>query len=397
VRLLFLSQRVPFPPDRGDKIPTSWIVQWLARRHEVTCIAFAHGRRDVEAARVLEGKGIPTIAVPFHGAMARLRSLPRLVGDRPLTLSVFASPALQREVDRRIPDIDLGFAFSSSMGAFLLPHPQIARVMHFADVDSDKWRQYASHTLPPMRWVYTREWHTLERFERTIASAFDESLFCTSHERELFRERVADARTSVLRNGVDLEFFQPPPLARASMEIVFTGVMNYFPNVDACRYFVEEVLPRVQARHPDASFTIVGAYPTRAVRRLAQTPGVTVTGRVDDTRPYLRRAALFAAPLRIARGIQNKVLEAMAMGLPVVGTSAATQGIEGAAEGTFVVADTPEAQAAAIGELLAAPARAQAIGASGRRFVETHHRWEECLLDLENVIARALARKAARK
>jgi sugar transferase (PEP-CTERM/EpsH1 system associated) len=397
VRVLFLSQRVPFPPDRGDRIPTSWIVRWLARRHQVTCIAFAQGEDDLEGARALEAQGIPTVAIPVNTTIARLRSIPLLLGTRPLTLGLLGSRALQREVDRRIASSDLAFAFSSSMGAFLLPHHRVARIMHFADLDSDKWRQYASYTHPPMSWIFRREWRTLERFERTVGRTFDASLFCTRLEQEQFRERVPEADSSVLPNGVDLDYFRPCRDEAGSSDLVFTGVMDYFPNVDACQYFAQEVLPRVRVRHPDARFTIVGSRPSPAIRRLSAIAGVTVTGRVPDTRPYLRRAAVFVAPLRIARGVQNKVLEAMAMGLPVVATRAATQGIEGTPDGTYLVADSADAQAEAIGRLLTDPTRARALGEAGRRFVEAHHRWDSCLSRLDHVIARVLAQHAVRR
>jgi sugar transferase (PEP-CTERM/EpsH1 system associated) len=396
VRILFLSQRVPFPPDRGDKIPTSWIVRWLARRHQVTCVAFAHDHSDREAAQTLERQGIRTVAIPFNDKIARLLSLYVLLGARPLTLGLLGSRALQGEVDRRIDSVDLAFAFSSSMGAFLLPHHHVPRIMHFADLDSEKWRQYASYTRPPMSWIFRREWRTLERFERTLGESFEASLFCARFEQEQFQQRVPEARAAVLRNGVDLEYFRACPLEPRSNDLVFTGVMNYFPNVDACRHFSEAVLPRVRRRHPDARFTIVGAHPSSAVRRLAAIPGVTVTGRVADTRPYLRRAAAFVAPLRIARGVQNKVLEAMAMGLPVVATTAATQGVEGTPGETYLVADSPEDQADAISSLLADRRRGEQLGAAGRQFVESHHQWERTLGELDGIIATAVAGKAPR-
>jgi glycosyltransferase involved in cell wall biosynthesis len=191
----------------------------------------------------------------------------------------------------------------------------------------------------------------------------------------------------VLRNGVDLEHYRPAPEQAEPGHLVFTGVMDYFPNIDGCVHFVREVLPRVRSEFPDARFTIVGSRPTPEVLRLAETPGVTVTGFVDDTRDWLRRAAVSVAPLRIARGIQNKVLEAMAMGLPVVGTTPATQGVEANAGRDLVVADEPAEQAHAVRALLRDPERARRMGAAARSFVETTYDWEVVLRPLDDLLA----------
>jgi len=280
---------------------------------------------------------------------------------------VFGSRALQALVDEAAPDTDLAYAYSSSMGAFLLPHPELARVMHFAELDSDKWRQYAERTRPPLAWVYRREHRTLQRFETELAHAVDANVFCTPLEARIFLEAI--------------------PEAAEPGHLVFTGVMNYYPNVDGCEHFAREILPRIRAAVPDARFTIVGAHPTPAVRALERLPGVAVTGFVDDTRDWLRRAAVSVAPLRIARGIQNKVLEAMAMGLPVVGTTPATQGVGGESPRDYLVADGAEAQASAVIELLRDPERARELGRRARRFVEERYDWEVVLAPLDDLLA----------
>ena len=388
MRILFLSQRVPYPPNRGDKITTWRLVERMRRRHEVRVLAFAHDEADLRAAEELERKGIPTVAVRHDDRRKRLAALPLLLTRRPLTLGVYGSPELQRHVDRLAPESDLAYAYSSSMGAFLEPHAGLPRVMHFAELDSDKWRQYAARSRPPMRWVYGREHRTLLAFERRVARAFDESVLCTPLEQRVFEQAIPGASSMVLRNGVDLDFYRPAPELAEPGHLVFVGVMDYLPNVDGCAHFVREVLPLVRARHPAARFTIVGSRPTPEVRRLAEVEGVAVTGFVDDTRDFLRRAAVSVAPLRIARGIQNKVLEALAMGLPVVGTPSATQGIEGVAGEHFLLADGAREQADAICGLLDDPARARALGARGRGFVEQRYDWEVVLAPLDELLGR---------
>jgi sugar transferase (PEP-CTERM/EpsH1 system associated) len=386
VRILFLSQRVPYPPNRGDKITTWRLVERMHREHEVTVVAFAQDDGDVAAAAELREMGIPTHAFKIGHLSSRLRALPLLLTDRPLTLGVFGSRALQAEVDRRVPDTDLAYAYSSSMGAFLLPHRGLRRVMHFAELDSDKWRQYAERGRPPMSWIHRREARTLHAFEKELAHAVETNVFCTPLEQRIFQRSIPGAPSLVMRNGVDLEYYRPAPEAAEPGHLVFTGVMNYHPNVDGCVWFANEILPRVRERCPEARFTIVGSQPTTEVERLAGLPGVEVTGFVDDTRDYLRRAAISVAPLRIARGIQNKVLEALAMGLPVVGTTSATQGVGGEPGKDYLVADDATSQVEAICGLLRDSERSSALATKGRELVERHYDWETCLAPLDEIL-----------
>jgi sugar transferase (PEP-CTERM/EpsH1 system associated) len=278
------------------------------------------------------------------------------------------------------------------MGAFLERHAGTPRVMHFGELDSDKWRQYAERSAPPISWVYSREQRTLLEFERRIARSSTENVVCTPLELEVFQRQIPGASCVVLRNGVDLERFHPRDNAPQPGEIVFTGVMNYLPNAEGCAWFVREILPLVRAKRPEARFTIVGSSPTRAVKELAEVPGVSVTGFVPDTRVQLSRAVLAVAPLRIARGIQNKVLEALAMGLPVVGTSPATQGVEGQPGRDFLVADEAPAFAARVVELLERPDEARALGSRGRAFVEANYDWGKVLDPLDPLLERCAAR-----
>jgi sugar transferase (PEP-CTERM/EpsH1 system associated) len=417
VRILFLSQRVPYPPNRGDKITTWRLVERMKRTHDVTCVAFAHDERDIEAAQQLTSMGVPTRWFPYDDRKAKLRSLPLLLGQTPLTLGVYGSRELQAAVDELMPSMDLAYAYSSSMGAFLEPHVKKPRVMHFGELDSDKWRQYSHTTRFPMSWVYRREARTLLAFESRVAHSFSANVLCTPIEEELFQERIPGAPTTVLRNGVDLEYYRPVgegsresdgrggsegedgneiSVTRDPHSIVFTGVMNYFPNVDAVRFFVLDVLPHVHDKLPKARFTIVGAHPTAEVRKLAKKKGVEVTGFVSDTRDYLRRASVSVAPLRIARGIQNKVLEAMAMGLPVVGTKSATQGVEGQNGRDYWVADEPLRVASAVIDLLKSPREARELGLRGRKFVEQNYDWEVVFRPLDELLARCVAAEPIR-
>jgi len=382
VNILFLSQRVPYPPNRGDKITTWRLVERMRRGHRVRIGAFAHDEDDRKAAEELRSKGFE---IATFAPTPRWKSLPLLLGSKPLTLGVYGSRALQAEVDGCIGGMDLAYAYSSSMGAFFLRH-ELPRVMHFAELDSDKWRQYADKTRFPLSWVYRREWRTLRAFESELARAVSENVFCTPLEQRVFQEAIPGVPSLVMRNGVDLAHYRPSPTAPEPGLLVFVGVMDYYPNVEGIAWFCREILPAVQRRAPGARLAIVGSHPTAEVRALARLSGVEVTGYVDDPRSYLARAAVSVAPLRIARGIQNKVLEAMAMALPVVGTRAATQGVDGQSGRDYLVAESAEEQVEAVCGLLREPERARELGRRARAFVEANYDWEVCLRPLDSIL-----------
>lgn len=391
MKILFLSQRVPYPPNRGDKITTWRLVDRFRREHEVRCVAFAHDAGDLDAARKLCEMGIETTPIPHNERAKKLRSLPLFLTRKPLTLGVYGSKELQAKVDELAAWADMAYAYSSSMGAFLEPHAHLPRVMHLGELDSDKWRQYSERTRFPMSWVYRREWQTLLEFERRVAYSFTENVLCTPLEEKIFQEQMPGASSTVLRNGVDLEAFTPAPEKAEAGHLVFTGVMNYYPNVDGCLWFAKEILPRVRERHPDAHFTIVGSHPTPEVQALEKLDGVRVTGFVDSVTDWAQRAQIAVAPLRIARGIQNKVLEAMACGLPIVGTTSATQGVEGQHERDYIVADDATAFADHTCKLLDDPARAGELGRAARRFVEENYNWETVFAHLDDIVAKCAA------
>lgn len=382
-KIVLLTQRTPWPPDRGDKITTWRLLERMARRHEVHSLSFAHGPDDERAAEVLRAKGLRATTVPWRKGSQLLRGAALLATARPITLGVYGSGRMQREVDAAARGADLAYAYSSSMAAFVAGNRSLKRVMHFAELDSDKWRQYALRVAPPARWVWAREARTLLRWERRIAAEFDASILCTPLEQQVFERHIPGVPSRVLRNGVDLEYFAPRRESRRADELVFTGVMDYEPNVDGVEWFVREILPLVRRRVPKARFTIVGSKPVPRVQALAAVEGVVVTGRVEDVREHLHRAAVSVAPLRIARGIQNKVLEAMAAGVPVVGTTSATQGVECEPGRDLLVRDDPAQFAAEVARLLEDPRAAEELGARGRALVEQRYDWERTLAPLD--------------
>jgi sugar transferase (PEP-CTERM/EpsH1 system associated) len=389
LRVVFLTQRVPYPPTRGDKIITWRMLKRLHEVHDVTCLAFSHDEDDAAGATELRRLGYNITTVPYRPVAGAIKGVHAMLTGRPLTTSFLGSSQLARELRARIDDIDLAIAFSSSMGAYLLDMPSVPGILHFCELDSDKWRQYASMTRPPLRWIYAREARVLRTLEHRLAHSMNANIVCTSREKVLFQAEIPGTACAVMPNGVDLAYFSPRVADAEPGHLVFTGIMNYYPNVDGCLWFAAEVLPKIADIHPNARFTIVGANPTHAIRRLAQDPRITVTGRVPDTRPFLRRASIAVAPLRIARGIQNKVLEGLAMAVPVVGTAAAVQGVAGVAGRDYLVGDSPADMADAINRLLSNGVERRALGARGRAFVEANYNWDRSLEVLDSLIATA--------
>jgi sugar transferase (PEP-CTERM/EpsH1 system associated) len=288
---------------------------------------------------------------------------------------------------------DLVFVYSSAMAQYVLKRDlHGARlVMDFVDVDSDKWRQYAGETKGPMRWVYRREARKLLAFDREIAARADAGLFVSDAEAALWRDLApeAAARTHGIANGIDCRYFSPrhvwsTPLAGPGPHFVFTGTMDYWPNVDAVRWFAAQVFPKIRAARPDATFTIVGSKPAPEVQALQSQAGIHVTGRVPDVRPYLAHAHAAVAPMRIARGIQNKILEAMAMARPVVTTGQGLEGIDAQPERHVLLADTEDDFFRAC--LRAAEPEAAAIGLAARRLMEDSYTWESRLQGLDRLL-----------
>jgi len=274
--------------------------------------------------------------------------------------------------------------------------------MDLIDIDSLKWAQYARSSPPWKAWIYRHEARHLAAYEQRIGAAFDRLYVVSESEKNHFPGGTADADIHAISNGVDLEYFTPSPgLAQDTADapgvprIVFTGVMDYWPNVEGVRWFVESVLPGIRAAVPGVQFFIVGSRPTADVRRL-QGDGITVTGFVNDVREYVRSADVCVAPLRIARGVQNKILEAMAMGKAMVTTPQGHEGLQARVGEEIAVAEAPRDFAAAVIELLQHRDKAARIGASARRCVERHYSWDQNLRALDDALPTGVSLDLAR-
>jgi sugar transferase (PEP-CTERM/EpsH1 system associated) len=399
--ILFLAHRIPYPPNRGDKMRSWHLIRHLGTLATVHLAAFADDEADaghLPALREAMGGALGEAHIETF-SHSRVRWATRALTRRhPIAVSAFHSGAVARFAARLAAERDLAalFAFSVQMAQFVPRGWRRPYVMDFVDFDSAKYAQYGAEGS----WrslVYRREARRLLAFEKAAAARADIGLFVSDVEIDLFRQAGAPAGADLraLPNGIDMTFYDPAasfaPLTPApdGALIVFTGQMDYRPNIEAVTGFAEDVLPRIRAVRPDARFAIVGRKPVPAVTQLAERAGVIVTGEVADVRPWLAAAALVAAPLNVARGIQNKVLEAMAMARPVVASTGAFLGIHAEPGRDLIIADGAEAQAEAALSLLADPERATEIGRAARRRMEAGYSWHAQLAPLAGMLGLA--------
>lgn len=316
----------------------------LSKRYDVYLGAFVDDPFDWQYAQKLEQYCAEHFLLNQNKLLCKIKGLRAFVTGTAISLPYYADRKMQNWVDKTLEEHDICkvFVYSSVMAQFVNDRNGLTRVVDFVDVDSDKWRQYAEGMSGVGKWVYSREHLRLQQFENQTAHKAHHSLFVSPQEAQLFSRQIPAAlhhKVSGMLNGVDIAFFDPGVEASdpqaGDFDVAFTGAMDYWANVDAVLWFVKHVWPKVRQALPKATFAVVGGNPTAAVQALNGKDGIVVTGRVKDVRPFIRNAKTSVAPLQIARGIQNKVLEAMAMAKPVVATSMAMEGIETTSEAVF--------------------------------------------------------------
>lgn len=394
--LLFLVHRIPFPPNKGDKIRSWNILAHLASKYNVHVGAFIDDPHDWQYTGRIEEIAASSFFQKLDRRTGTARSFLSLLTGEPLSCGYYRDRAMQRWVDRTVQEnrIERVFVYSSSMAQYIPAGLEAGSrvVVDFVDIDSDKWRQYAERKSWPMSFIYRREARTLFEVEKKITASVDASAFVSQDEADLFRKMAPSQSTNVygIANGVDCEFFNPDvgsdaPYPTDRTNIVFTGAMDYWANVDAATWFADDILPKIREALPECAFWIVGANPTPEIVKLGDRDGVSVTGRVDDVRPYIRHATISVAPLRVARGIQNKVLEAMALAKTVVATPQAMEGIDAIDGGEVFVEETVEAFAEAVVRLARSP-DLETSGARARQRVLSSYGWLANLQKFEGIL-----------
>jgi sugar transferase (PEP-CTERM/EpsH1 system associated) len=396
--LLFLCHRIPYPPDKGEKIRAFRILEHLNARFRIHLGCFIDDPADWAHTEELRAHCAELKCIGMSSMGSKFKALGGLLTGAPLTVASFANAAMGAWVTdllaREKPEAI--FLYSSAMAQFIMGRDlgDTRLVMDFVDVDSDKWRQYAETARPPMNWIYARESTKLLAYDRAVVARVDAGLLVSDAEAALFRRLAPEsaAKIHAVANGIDCAFFSPThrfdsPYTGPSTGgpvFAFTGTMDYRPNVDAVVWFANEIFPNLRKHLPDAVFAIVGSKPAREVTALAQIPGIMVTGRVADVRPFVAHANVVVAPMRIARGIQNKILEGMAMAKPVVTTGQGLEGIDAISGLHLLRADTPDSFAAAVMEALGPGG--SGLGRAARELMESAYSWPGRLAPLDTLL-----------
>lgn len=390
--VLFLAHRMPYPPNKGDKVRSYHLLRHLQQHHRVFLGTFIDTHDDDEYLPALRALCPDVHVERINPKLSKVLSLAGLIRREALTMSFYRSAGMRKWVQQMHAEhgLETSLVFTSAMAQYAQPLlPQTPMLVDFVDVDSCKWRDYAPVHRWPVSWIYRREAGQLLRAERAIALLSKRSFFVTPLETALFGSLVpeAAARTETLSNGVDSDFFSSneslkSPFSDGEKAIVFVGAMDYWPNVDGVKWFVNHVMPHVRARWPAAHFHIVGRNPSKDVLALAS-DSVRVSGTVPDVRPYLQFASAVVVPLRVARGVQNKILEAMAMAKPVITVPACAQAIGASAEEGLLQASEPNGFLASLNILLENTDAAIALGRAARAHVCKHFRWSDHMKRLD--------------
>lgn len=382
--VLFLTHRIPYPPNKGDKTRSYHLLRHLLKRHRVFLGTFIDTPEDEAHIDTLRQLCADVHVAKLNPAFAKIRCLNGLLSGDPLTIRYFRDAGLQRWVEQtyKHQGIESCVIFCSAMAQYVQHTPRLPKLVDFVDVDSEKWAQYAPHHHWPKSWIFRRESKVLLAYEKKVAAHAARSFFVTETEVALFRKLAPECaiRVDVMSNGVDTEYFSPneelgSPFPVNQTAIVFTGSMDHWPNEDGATWFSSQVMPILRIKFPQIHFYIVGRNPTPTVQKLSGVD-ITVTGSVSDIRPYLQHAAVVVAPLRVARGIQNKVLEAMAMACVIVSSSQCAAPINAVPGESFLVANTAQEYVDAIQSILSNHETKKSIGRSARSRVENFYDWE---------------------
>lgn len=390
MKILFVCHRLPFPPKRGGKIRPFNIIRHLTESgHSVTVGSLARSEEELE-----EGRPLSEYCDKLHvGQINTVAAVAHMVGRlptfEPSSMGYFYSRSLHKEIREELQQnrYDLVFVHCSSAAQYVNSAIGVPSILDFGDMDSQKWLDYSTYRRFPLSAGYWLEGTKLCRAEKRLAVRFDLSTCTTQAELETLRGFDAAQRTDWFPNGVDAEFFSPTDDRYDPNQICFIGRMDYYPNQQAMLDFCDSVLPLVKARRPETKLTIVGAEPSAKIRKLAEKPGITVTGTVPDVRDYVRRSALSVAPLAIARGTQNKILESMAMGVPVICSKNAAGGVDAVPGKHLLVGESPERYADNITRLLESEDERHQLSIAARQRVLSSHSWPASLTKVDEIVA----------
>ncbi len=389
MKILFVCHRLPFPPKRGGKIRPFNIIRHLKESgHHVTVGSLARSEEEMAEGQPLREYCDKLLVGQINPAAAVTQMIARLPTLVPSSMGYFYSRSLHRQIREELDrsSYDLVFVHCSSVAQYVRSAESVPSILDFGDMDSQKWLDYSTYRRFPLSMGYWLEGNKLCREEKRLARQFDMSTCTTQAELETLRDFNAAPQTDWFPNGVDAEFFSPTDTSYDPNQICFIGRMDYYPNQRAMLYFCNDVLPLIQARRPATKLTIVGAEPTVEILKLAGREGISVTGTVPDVRDYVSGSALSVAPLAIARGTQNKILESMAMGVPVICSQNAAGGVDARPGEHLLVAASLEEYVEKTVMLLENADLRRKLSVAGRQRVLSSHSWLASMAKLDSII-----------
>jgi len=390
MNILFICHKVPYPPDKGEKIRTFNIIKHLSRHHKIFLYSLCDKKEDLKHGEQLKAYCASVDIYYIRPGRAFLRMLACIFTKRPFTLGYFSENKMKRCIDEKIKttNMDILFASCSSSAQYIMDIKNKKKIVDLIDVDSDKWKQLGKAAWPPLSLVYLSESKRLERIEKDINEAFEYSIVTTDREKEKLGRicPLGKEKVCVVNNGVDNDFFGVEHNAVEAPVLIFTGQMDYPPNVDSAIYFYKKILPIIKKSVPDTLFYIVGRSPSPLIRIICRE--AITTGYVKDIRKYLAGACVYVAPMRLVFGVENKILEAMAFGLPVVATTEVSKTIKAVPGKDIIIKDEPGEFANAVIELLSDRGKRDLITENAKKYVKTYHDWEKNLAVLDAVLTR---------
>lgn len=392
MKILFVCHRFPYPPNEGGKIRAFNMIAHMQRHHEVTVASLVESKIDQNDIEGIKPYCHDYIAQKMNKALAWLMAILCLATFIPSSMGYFYSWRLGRRIKQllRTRRYDLIVVHCSSVAHFVSSATDTPKILDFCDMDSQKWLIYAKHKPFPLSFAYWLEGIKLQRAEKKLAMKFNGSSVATSFELETLDSFNSGQASFCFPNGVDTEYFSPSNNAYLPNSICFIGKMNYYPNEKCMLKFCKDVFPLLRAKYPDLSLTIIGSNPTGRILNLNEMEGVEVTGRVDDVRPYVQQSALSIVPLEIARGTQNKILESMSMGVPVVCSPVAARGIDAVPEEHVLVAESAEDYVKQIGRIIDDNSERKRLSKAGRLRMLSHHSWNIAMEKMDMNIVGAL-------
>lgn len=390
MKIVVIAPRFPFPLDKGDRLTVFHLLKYLSQRHQVSLICFLEPDQDPAWVEKVEPFCERVEAVPLKRARAYMNCMVGLPGKIPLQMSYYADPEMTAAVEKLTAEIqpDLVYAHTIRMGQYSEPlDAPMTKVLAMQISMTLNYRRLAEHTSNPIsKFFFKTEYNKVRGFEAAFARKFDKVLLISEHDLAAIEQKKPLENVFFSPHGVDYKYFAPDKsVEKQANTLIFTGNMNYAPNTDAINYFYTEIFPRIRQEIPDTKLWIVGANTSAAIKSLGDDPAVTVTGRVPDLRTYTNQAQVALAPIRIGAGLQNKVLEGMSMGLPMVVTSVANEGIKAIPNKNILIGDSPEVFAQNVITLLQDAQLRTQMGDAARQFIVEKWSWEKHFGDLEEM------------